>query len=182
MKLSVNPGQYMGDLVGDEGFEEAIASNVKASRDLVHAVQNEIALAEGWIEDFAESELEMKGVHDLMERCIPETGASKGEKPVTVVASPESLIAVTKAAELFILDLALKAFQSKALEPNEEKRISHKINLDDLRMAVRNQENMDFLETVVDPLPVPVPKPKPVVAASPPAAKKSSSDRKRKAH
>ena len=109
----------MGDLVGDEGFEEAIASNVKASRDLVHAVQNEIALAEGWIEDFAESELEMKGVHDLMERCIPEAGASKGEKPVTVVASPESLIAVTKAAELFILDLALNCLLYTSPSPRD---------------------------------------------------------------
>ena len=175
----------------DQGIEEAMAANVKASRDLMHAVTNEVALVESWIEDFADSELEMKGVSELMDRCIPETGVLRGEKRTKVVSSPESLIAMTKATELFILDMALKSFQSKALEPSEEKRISNKINLNDLRMAVRNQENLDFLEMVVDPLPLPQPKAMPVAVSPPAAAKsssssgksgKSSSDRKRKAY
>ena len=55
---------------------------------------------------------------------------------------------MTKATELFILDLALKTFQSKALEPDEKKRISTQLNLEDLCMAVRNEEYMDIVDTV----------------------------------
>lgn len=164
-------------LATSETLKDAMVQSSMASRDLISAAVSEANLMEAWLEDFADSELDMGGVHRLMLAGLPEVGSVRSnDKSPKVITSPEALIAMTKATELFILDLTLKTFQSKALEPNEEKRISTQLNLDDLRMAVRNEDNFDFVDAVTAPPPPPEARVQvPVPAAAPPSKAKSSS-------
>ena len=77
-------------------------------------------------------------------RVIPQAARVK-------VSSPEAIIATTKAAELFILDLAMKTWQAKEFETDEERRISTELSLEDIKKAVRMHENFDFLEMLPNP-------------------------------
>lgn len=130
-------------------LKSAMVQSSNASSHLFSAATSEANLIEAWLEDFADSELDMRNVHRLMMNGLPAVGnAQNNEKSPDLIISPEGLIAMTKATELFILDLALKTFQSKALEPDEKKRISTQLNLEDLCMAVRNEEYMDIVDTV----------------------------------
>ena len=140
------------ELENAEFLGDSALAAAEASRALIRATLTETDLIEPWVEDFAESELDMKGVATLMRQDGPEVKGrrviSAGGNSTKVVSSPEAIIATTRAAELFILDLALKSWQSKEFETDSKKRISTELNLDDLRRAVRRFESFDFLEPI----------------------------------
>jgi|MDTB01.2.fsa_nt_gb hypothetical protein len=139
-----------GEMIGD-----AALASAEASRALLNAALTETELIEPWVDDFAESELDMKGILSLMRQDGPEVKGRRvintGGKSTKVVSSPEAIIATTKAAELFILDLALKTWQAKEFETDEKKRISTELNLEDIKKAVRMNEHFDFLEMIPSP-------------------------------
>ena len=123
---------------------------------MLHATLTETELIEPWVYDFAESELDMKGIASLMRQDGPEVKGRRvihtGSNSTKVSSSPEAIIAVTKAAELFILDLTLKTWQAKEFEKDDKKRISTELNLEDIKKAVRMHENFDFLEMLPNPV------------------------------
>ncbi len=138
------------ELIGDSALASA-----EASRALLHATLTETSFIEPWVDDFAESEFDMKGIASLMRQDGPEVKGRRvihaGGKSTKVVSSPEAIIATTKAAELFILDLAMKTWQAKEFETDEERRISTELSLADIKKAVRMHENFDFLEMLPNP-------------------------------
>jgi hypothetical protein len=137
------------ELLKSDLIHDAASSAAIGSRGLLDAVLFEANHVEPWIDDYADTELSMRSVQSLVHFDGPEISGKRAADPQgvsKVVCSPEALMALTKATELFILDLALKTWQSKEFQTDETKRVCTQIHSEDLRMAVRMNENFDFLE------------------------------------
>lgn len=143
-----------------ESFEEKQAnlqseyiqrSNL-ATNALLDLSMNEVDKIDIRKEDFAASDLSFNSILKAIHYSGPEHQAysAHGTIPITTV---EGLITIAKVTELFIMDMALKSWNAKDLEPEQLNFANigdaHNITYRDMQRAVCSHDELDFLSEIV---------------------------------
>ncbi len=99
--------------------------------------------------DFAESDLDFEGIAKAMKGSGPEEDA-RSVKESMALNTAEATITMSKVAELFIMDLAIKAWMAREIEPlrtdvPDNSIVRHELHSNHIRRAVSTHEEFDFL-------------------------------------
>jgi len=121
--------------------------------------------------DFAESDLEFEGIAKAMKYSGPEED-SRSLKASQMIHTAEGVLTMTKVAEVFLMDLALKAWQARDIETpavvsgaeanptslstgtaaveiqQKHDQSRHAIHAPHMQRAIRTHEEFDFLADV----------------------------------
>ena len=131
--------------------KEYVTRVTQASQSLMEVAMKEVKEIDIETEDFGASDLNLERLHNLMKYSSPEDLSNvnfvqfiKRTMPKT---SPEALITMGKITELFILDLALKAWHAKELETDtlEKAASPHELTAMEVLRAIKTNEEFDML-------------------------------------
>jgi len=135
---------------------EYIKDSALASQGFMEHIMHEARNIDIATADFAESEIDFEGITKVMKYAGPEE-EGRSIKASMMLHTAEGVITMSKVAEVFLMDLALKAWQARDIEtPAELKSDSivtsaqyalpkHEINAAHLQRAIRTHEEFDFL-------------------------------------
>ncbi len=123
-----------------------------ASRALFDIARREVDDIDVRKHDFAASDISFSSVLQLIRPSGPEDEA-RSMKQTMLITSAEALVTISKVAELFLMDLALKSWQAKDLSPVQLSVVhavdAHSISQGNVIRAVRSHEELDFLAEIV---------------------------------
>jgi len=137
---------------------EYVKDSALASQGLMELVMHEARNIDITTVDFAESELDFDGITKVMKYSGPEE-EGRSIKASMMLHTAEGVITMSKVAEIFLMDLALKAWQARDIETSttslraddaapaimRSSLNKHEINAPHLQRAIRTHEEFDFL-------------------------------------